>query len=142
MTPDEIRAGLETMFAAYNAGDADGFVAGAAQDIQVSFDGLPTFDNRDDFRDYAKSYYDWTSDAKVTIQQVLVDGDQAAVELTQVSTHDRGPLYGVEATGKTIQFTWSIGIDFENGKLQRLRVFFNPMVILEQLGVLDTEDPS
>ena len=41
-----------------------GFVEGAAEDIQVSFDGQLTFDNRDDFRDYAKSYYDWTSNPK------------------------------------------------------------------------------
>ena len=142
MTPDEIRAGIEAMFAAYNKGDADGFVAGAAEDIQVSFDGNPTFDSRKDFRDYAQSYYDWSSNPKVTVQRVLVSGNQAAVELNQVSTHDKGPLYGVPATGKTIDFTWSIGCDFENCKLQSLRVFFNPMAILEQLGVLETQDSN
>ena len=58
---------------------------------------------------------------------------------SQIDTCDYKPELK-RLAGKTIEFTWSIGCDFENGKLQRLRVFFNPMVILEQLGVLNAED--
>ena len=137
MKEADIRAGIEAMWAAYNEQDVDGFVAGAAEDLHVSFDGAPTYTNRNDFRSYAKGFFDWTSNGKVTVQNILVNGKQATAELRLVGTHDREPLYGVEAAGKTVDLTWIIAGDFENGKLQNLRVYFNPMVMLEQVGAIE-----
>ena len=94
-----IRAGIEAMWGAFNNQDVEGFIAGAAEDVNVSFDGAPTFTSRNDFRDYAKGFFDWTSDAKVSVETVLVNGDEASAELRMVGTHDREPLYGVEAAG-------------------------------------------
>lgn len=74
-------------------------------------------------------------DLSYGIEDVLVDGEKAAVRWTMRGTHE-GPLFGVAPSGRTIEVT-GMEIDrFEDGQLVAAWILTDEKSILEQIGGL------
>jgi predicted ester cyclase len=74
------------------------------------------------------------SDMHADVEDLLVDGDSAALRLTIHGTHS-GPFMGIAPTGKAVQWE-SVGIaHFRDGKMYRVWVQPDLMGLLQQLGV-------
>lgn len=73
-------------------------------------------------------------DLHAEIEDLLVDGDQAAMRLTASGTH-KGPFMGIAATGKAVQWEF-IGIaHFRDGQMYRVWVQPDMLGLMRQLGV-------
>jgi predicted ester cyclase len=73
-------------------------------------------------------------DLHAEFEDLLVDGDRAALRLSLTGTH-KGPFMGVAATGKAVQWE-SIGIaHFRDGQMYRVWVQPDMLGLMRQLGV-------
>jgi predicted ester cyclase len=75
-------------------------------------------------------------DFSAELRQQLVDGDRVALHWIFRGTH-RGPLLGVQPTGKAVQFQ-NVSISrVENGKIVQYNSEIGWLPLLSQLGVVD-----
>jgi ketosteroid isomerase-like protein len=139
MTRDEISQAIDSAFAAYSAGDLDGFVADFAPDMVYEDNSRaePLY-GRDAFKAYAAGWFDASSDGSIVPLRKIIEGGEAVAELRFEATHDKAPMYGVEATGTRFAFDFSIIASFADGKLTRLKAFYNPVPVMRALGVVGT----
>ncbi len=76
-------------------------------------------------------------DLHVTLDDIIVEGDKAAIRFTGTGTH-KGELMGIPATNK--KATWSsVEIDrFAGGKFVESWERFDTLGVMQQLGVVPT----
>jgi predicted ester cyclase len=83
----------------------------------------------------ARGYRDAFPDLKLTVDQVIADGDHVAVRWTARGTH-RGDLFGIAPTGKETTVT-GITIDrWANGMLMESWTNWDTLGLLQQLGAM------
>ena len=136
MNADEISRAIDDTFAAYSAGDLDGFLASFADDLYYE-------DTASDepmrslaaFRSYSEMWFGASSDGHLSPVHKIISGQEAAAEMHFEGTHDRGPLFNVGPTGKRFAFNFSIHLRFEDGKVKQLRAFYSPLMVMQQLGL-------
>jgi predicted ester cyclase len=95
-----------------------------------------------DFQTHKQDFPDLRSifpDLKATIVEQLAEGDLVATRQTLTGTHRgemRTPFGTFQGTGK--QATWSTIIihSFQNGKIKEGHIIYNPVEILQQLGLV------
>lgn len=84
------RAVIDRFYAAYLAGDAEGMLAGIADDATAAFAGHGTFRGIAEIR----AYFAWAGPQLVDLQfnviAMIVDGDRAAVPWTETARTKRG----------------------------------------------------
>jgi ketosteroid isomerase-like protein len=137
MTRDEISQAIDRAFAAYSAGDLDGFVADFAPDMVYADNSRPALlHGRDAFKAYAAGWLDASSDGRIVPVRKVIEDGEAVAELRFEATHDRGPMYGVEQTGTRFAFNFAILASFADGRLTRLKAFYNPLSVMQALGVV------
>jgi steroid delta-isomerase-like uncharacterized protein len=74
-------------------------------------------------------------DFHTTVDQVLVEGDQAAARLTHTATH-LGPFMGIPPTGRAATITATGIFRIQDGRLIENHVIFDALGLLRQLGVV------
>lgn len=89
---------------------------------------------RDGFRDYMLTVRTAFPDFHNTIEEVISEGDGAAVRLTYKGTHE-GPLFGVPATGKRIEYSGIAIFHFENDLITQGWVLGDTLSLWRQLGM-------
>jgi steroid delta-isomerase-like uncharacterized protein len=91
---------------------------------------------RENFKKAVAEFTDAMPDLKVTIHDMVAEGDKVAIRITESGTHTGADFAGVPPTGKRI--TWDcIGIyRIENGRL--VEEWFNEdsLSIKQQLGII------
>ena len=137
MNADEMSAAIDRMFAAYSAGDLDGFVAGCARTCttRTPAAGHP-LTGRAAFRDYASGWFDACSDGVLQPVRKIISGDEAALEMRFTATHDRGLLYGVAPTGKRFELAFAITLRFRAGEVSELKAWYSPLGPLQAVGLV------
>jgi len=78
-------------------------------------------------------------DLRVTLEDVLAEGDKVATRGIFTGTH-RGEFNGIPATGKTVTVSYSDVWRVENGKAVENWVQMDMMGLLQQLGVIPTPE--
>ena len=137
MNAEEMSAAIDRMFAAYSAGDLDGFVAGVAEDMHYEdTGGGPPLTGRVAFRDYASGWFNACSDGVLQPVRKIISGNEAALEMRFTATHDRGPLYGVAPTGKRFEFNFAITLRFSGGEVSELKAWYSPLVPMQTVGLV------
>ena len=137
MNADEMSAAIDRMFAAYSAGDLDGFVAGCAEDMHYEDTGGGSpLSGRAAFRDYASGWFEACSDGVLQPLRKIISGDEAALEMRFTATHDRGLLYGVEPTGARIDLAFAITLRFREGEVSELKAWYSPLGPLQAVGLV------
>jgi len=95
-----VRAG----FRAFNAGDADGCLALAAQDLIINLAELPeSRHGRDTWRQGFEMMKRAFPDLRAHIEDILAAQDKVAVRVRFRGTHS-GEFLGIPATGRTIEY--------------------------------------
>ena len=141
MHDDDIRALATSAFARFNDhGGRDAFFD--AYDPDVALHGYPgDLQGLDGLRRFHEALWGAFPDARLTVEDLLVDGDRVALRYRLQGTH-RGPYLGVAPTGR--------GFDVEGLTLLRLaddgRVveeWHSPteLAILRQLGAVHANVP-
>jgi steroid delta-isomerase-like uncharacterized protein len=88
-----------------------------------------------------EAYANAFPDFRLSIDDLLSDGDQVVLRWTFGGTH-RGPLAGVAATGRTVQVP-GIGIFRVRGnKADHADLLWNKYLLLQQLGALPMQSTA
>lgn len=74
----------------------------------------------------------------MTIEDLLIQGDKAALRLMHHGTHS-GKLFGFEPTGKPLAFSGFIILRMREGKVAERWGELDRLGILQQMGVLPAE---
>jgi steroid delta-isomerase-like uncharacterized protein len=121
--------------AACNRGDADGTVAGVADDVIWRDVVLGVLHGRDALREAIQTYMAAFPDLRVAETSSTLAGLRLAQEFTVTGTH-RGELLGVPATGRwTENYAAVISIFDEDGRLIEGTTYWNALSMMCQLGV-------
>ena len=70
------------------------------------------------------------------IEDIVVQGDKVAVKLRIRGTHS-GPMFGVPATGKTVDFRDMTICTIRNGKIVQQSGLSDNLSLFSQLGILE-----
>ena len=130
---DGSRRIIEEIFGAGNYDLADELVAADAKghdpalpEVTVGPEGL---------KQAARGYRNAFPDLKLTVEQVVAEGDYVATRWSARGTH-KGELFGIAATGKQSTVT-GITIDrWLNGKVVESWTNWDTLGLLQQLGVV------
>lgn len=90
----------------------------------------------ENFKEALADFKNAMPDARVTIHDIIAEGDKVVVRITETGTHIGAPFAGVPPTGKRITWTCICIYRIANGKL--VEEWFNEdsLSIMQQLGAL------
>ncbi|MDD3342281.1 MAG: ester cyclase [Sulfurospirillaceae bacterium] len=88
------------------------------------------------FNDYAKMLFSAFPNLYHVIEDVVVEGDKAAVRVVYTGTHS-GRLFGFEPTGNRIRYSGASFFKFENDKIVDAWVLGDLNALYGQLNVTD-----
>jgi steroid delta-isomerase-like uncharacterized protein len=129
-------ARAEAALAACNRGDAEGFVAHMADDViwrDVAL-AMPLL-GRAALVDSVQTFMNAFPDLRIEATSWTIDGPRLAQEVTVTGTH-RGELMGMPPTGRwTETYMASVWTFDEDGTLIEATVYWNPLAMLQQLGL-------
>jgi steroid delta-isomerase-like uncharacterized protein len=138
MSRREILDRADEALAAWNRGDAAGVVANMADDViwrDVAL-GMP-MQGPEALEQAAQAYMDAFPDLHVTVNSYTVDGPRLAQEWTSTGTH-QGEIMGIAPTGRWVQtFGALITTCDDDGQVIEGSVYWNPLEMLRQLGLMD-----
>ena len=80
-------------------------------------------------------------DMKITIDDLLAEGDMVAARITMQGTF-KGEMLGMAPTGKQFSFQEAVFIRFEGGKEAEVTPYGNLMEFYQQLGISPPGGPS
>jgi steroid delta-isomerase-like uncharacterized protein len=122
--------------AAWNRGDADGVVANAVEDLLWRDVAFPMpLNGRAALKATFEAYMTAFPDLHVEITSTIVDYPRIAQEWTATGTH-RGPLLGIAPTGRASRlYGVTVTVYDEDGRLIEGCAYWNPLVLMQQLGV-------
>jgi steroid delta-isomerase-like uncharacterized protein len=96
--------------------------------VGVSVEGV------DGFRSYMRLIQSAFPDFQNTIEEMVTEGDCVAARLTYRGTHG-GVIFGVDPTGRTIQYDGLALFRISDGKVAEGYVLGNVIQLLGQLGI-------
>jgi steroid delta-isomerase-like uncharacterized protein len=129
--------------AAWNRGDADGVVEHAVEDVLWRDVALPMpLHGRDALKAAAQGYMAAFPDLRIEVTSQTFDGPRLAQEWTATGTH-RGDLMGLAPTGRaTKSYGATIATFDDDGLLIEGSMYWNPLAMMHQLGVLTTPESA
>lgn len=75
-------------------------------------------------------------DLRTSADEVLAQGDRAAVRWSYSGTHQRGELYGLEATGRVVRVEGMSIYEIQGGKVVRERGVGDTFTLMSQIGAV------
>lgn len=96
---------------------------------------------RSAFEGYMRTIQTAFPDFHNRIDDLLIEWDRAAARLTYTGTH-RGPLFGVDGTGRRIEYAGLAMIELRDGKVASAWVLGDTKLLWEQIGHLPPKLPS
>ena len=139
MNAEEIRHTIET--AAATASEA--FDKPEARERYVDFyddsvvlEGYPPgIEGKEGARAFYTEMFEGIDGGQIDLQEVLVEGDTAAVRFRLTGTHG-GQLMGVPASGNTVDVAGQSFIRMGDGKIVERIQAFDTFVLLQQIGAI------
>jgi steroid delta-isomerase-like uncharacterized protein len=130
------------VLAAANRGDADGVVAGFAEDVIWRDAVLGVLDGRPALRDAAQAYMTAFPDLRIEETSSTLAEPRLAQELTITGTH-RGEIFGVPPTGRWTESYAALVVTFgEDGTMIEGALYWNALAMMSQLGVANGFVPA
>lgn len=121
---------------ASNAADWESLVGIVAEDFARHSAATmgPPVTSRDEFVQLQKSFLVSFPDQRVTIQELIAEGDRVAALATYTATHT-GPMGDIPATGKSVETPFLALFRIESGHIAELWVEWDNLGMLTQLGL-------
>ena len=121
--------------AACNRGDLDAAMGAIAEDVIWRDVVLGVLHGRDALYDATKAYMAAFPDLRIEQTSSTLAPPRLAQELTVTGTH-RGELLGVPATGRWTENYIAVVVTFDDdGQMIEGTLYWNPLAIMEQLGI-------
>ena len=119
-----------------NEGDVDGYIT-ALYHPQCRFHGFPApfGEHRDGISAFFRTLVGAVPDARITPNDLLVDGDRVAVRYTLTGTHE-GELLGAPGTGRPLEVEGMTVLHFEGDRVAERWNRLDDLSLLTQLGAL------
>jgi len=92
------------------------------------------FRDRDASLEWARTYQSAFHDQELTLEAAVAEGDHVALRVRTTQTQ-RGPYLGVAPFGNRVSMTMIQMYRFENGKIAETWLMFDPLDVMQQLGV-------
>ncbi len=126
----------------WNARDFDAFAAAHADDAELINVGAgQTLHGPSGAREFAEAWATAFPDGRVQIDRVIEAGNTVVVEFTGTGTHTgtlAGPAGDIPATGRQVTLHLCDIVDIADGKISRVRTYFDTASLLGQLGLMPT----
>jgi steroid delta-isomerase-like uncharacterized protein len=143
----EAKRVLEQAIELWNAGDREGWAALYDENVEWQAPGGARISGVDDLKvKYFDALLEAAPDRTSVVDTLFAEGDLAAEEGRYTGTHTgtwRSPD-GVEipATGKTLDFRFSAVFRVENGTITSIRLYYDQLEVLTQLGLMPAPAPA
>jgi predicted ester cyclase len=124
--------------AAFNTHDPEQLRPLFSPEVEQHLSGNPVSKGFDEAVALYKTYWDAFPDFTISLQHVVEDGPTVCVEGRAVGTHTdalRTPSGDIPATGQHVDFGWMDRYEVENGRIVSSNLYFDTLVVLEQLGL-------
>src|SRR5690349_13006726 len=133
------RSAFDAWIEAFNAHDEAAIRGVTADDCTFEGPGGVRLEGGDAVSGYAMVWLNAFSDAKLHVDQVLVDGDWVSNTGVFKGTHDgtlASPDGDVPATGRTLEGRCSQFVRFADGKAVEEHLYFDQIDVMTQLGLM------
>jgi predicted ester cyclase len=91
---------------------------------------------------WLKTWLDAAPDARVDLERIFGEGEWVATEHHGLATHT-GPLHTatgeIPPTGRRLDLWFSENFEVHDGKLRRMRAYYDGAAVMRQLGLLGDE---
>jgi steroid delta-isomerase-like uncharacterized protein len=131
---DVIRAYVETIFNQQQLDRADEFVASDYVDHAALPGQAPGLEGA---KQKWAMYLAGIPDLRVTIEELVAEGDNVGVRRSYAGTH-QGELLGIPATGKQVRISGISIFRLAGGKVAEQWEQLDRLALMQQLGVLPT----
>jgi steroid delta-isomerase-like uncharacterized protein len=140
MSSEANAAVVRKLFEAFNEGDLDGAAALVTEDFElVDIAQGTTFEGPEGLRRWLGTFKSALPDGRTELVEVLVEGDRVATEHIGRGTHE-GPLQtpagAIPATGRSVELRFAETFAVREGKIARMRAFYDSATMMRQLGLL------
>jgi steroid delta-isomerase-like uncharacterized protein len=140
MTAQDNAATVQALNEAYNKRDWDGAIALTTP--EVTFVNVATgqaFQGPEGVRHFLQGWATAFPDSRVETTRVVADEQGAVVEFRGRGTHS-GPLLSpagdIPPTGRSVDVPFVQVVDLQQGKIVKARLYFDSMMLLQQVGVV------
>ena len=130
---DLVRRFQESMMEAIHTGNPDPVLATLHPDCAFEMPGMPA--TVEDLVHMLPAFHAAFPDLRVTVGEMIAEGDKVAYRLTATGTHT-GEFMGIPATGKRVTFTETHVDQIANGKIVRHDGDWDQIGLLQQLAVI------
>ncbi len=140
MAVEENKAVVRVIFDGFNARDLDRVASRCADDFVL--EDLPaglTLRGPEGMRQWLQTWVDAAPDAHARLERIFGEGDWVATEHHGTATHTgplRTPGGEIPPTGRTLDLWFSENYQLRDGKLVRMRVYYDGAAVLRQLGLI------
>jgi steroid delta-isomerase-like uncharacterized protein len=125
----------------WNARNVDAYPDYVHDDIVTHLAGYPEpFRGIEAVMAWARRYQAAFPDIQVEVDELLVDGERVTVRWTSRQTH-KGAYIGIPATGRQASINALQLLHFDAGKVRETWIMFDPLRVLQQLGVFPEGEP-
>jgi steroid delta-isomerase-like uncharacterized protein len=124
---------------AWNAGHLHVVDELAADNLTVSYTHFPEpFHGPEEFKEMLSQTHRYFPDLTIEIDEVVADGDQAVVHWRYRGTFQEGEMFGVEASGQSVEVTGMTRYQVADGKIQQEHGIVDNFGLMMQLGAMPT----
>ena len=120
---------------AFSAGDLDGAAAVFAANAVIHNSGAPDPLDVEGFKHFGGVFAAAFPDGKMTIEDLIVEGDKVVSRVTYRGTHT-GDMMGIPPTGKSVAVSAILIDRFAEGKIVESWRLFDQMGMMQQLGLV------
>ena len=141
----EARHGAEEFVEAFNAHDEAWIRSVTADSATFEAPGDVKLSGADAVTGYAMGWLDAFPDARMTVRNLVVSEGWAVQEFTFEGTHDEtlvGPGGEIPATHRRLDGRGVQIMKVEGGKVSDVRLYFDQVEVMTQLGVLPAAAPA
>ena len=122
---------------AWNAGQRQVVDELAAPDLTVSYTHYPEpYHGPEAFKAMLAKTHRYVPDLTMDVHDVIADGTQAVVHWTYRGTFQNGEMFGVSASGQSIEVTGVTIYEIEDGAVQREEGVVDNLALMQQLGMM------
>lgn len=135
MSTVEVKDIARRFIQAWNVGHLDIVDELAASDLTVSYTHFPEpFQGPDAFKQMLSQTHRFFPDLSLEVHQVIADERRAVVHWTYRGTFQEGEMFGVEASGQSVDVTGITIYRIADGKVQREQGVVDNLTLMMQLG--------
>lgn len=135
-SPSDIEEIARRFMQAWNASERHVVDELASPDLVVSYTHYPEpYHGPEAFKEMLAKTHHFFPDLSIEVRDVVADGNQAFVRWTYRGTFQNGEMFGVTATGQSVEVTGMTMHEIEDGAVKREEGLVDNLALMHQLGL-------